>query len=952
MIIKSDIATRRLYATDASVYQELPVSVAFPENSDDCIALVKVASKNKTPLIFRAAGTSIAGQCVGGGQVVDVSRFLTGILGEPSENQIRVQPGVIHSDLDLFLKPFNLKFAPEISTSNRCMIGGMIGNNAAGSHSVIYGTTREHVIVIEALLSNGTVVEFGPLTDEQLQAKCTLPTREGEIYRTVTGVINKHRGQILKRYPKPEIIRRNTGYPLDVLANSQPFNSQGPPFNLAPFLCGTEGTLAFTLSATLSLVEPPEAKGLVCIHFTTLDEAMLATPVILKHQPAAIELMDKRLLALTENHIVHRRNRQWIEGSPEAVLAVEFFGRSDLEIHKKIKTLTASLNAQKLGYAYPVISTADTTNVWAIRKAGLGLLMGVNQPKKPVAVIEDSAVAPSDLFSYTKAISAIMAREKINCVYYGHASVGLLHLRPELDLAQSEDLLLFTALADEIADLVKRFNGSLSGEHGDGRLRGPFLEKMVGAELYDAHEDIKKAFDPDAIFNPGKILTKAPIDQPLRVANCKVQWQGETGFDWLGDLGLPAVVEKCNGAAVCRKSAGAGALCPSYHATGEEFYNTRGRSNLLRFLLRSGRDFKQELLNPALVQSMDFCLSCKACQSECPASVDMARLKAEYLYQRRLAHGWSFKDRGVLMYPYYLRLASKLPELANRLQATTLFKKMAGVSPQRQLPAFALVPFTKGVERAVNAESSGQNVILLVDIFTQYQNPQIAEDAVTVLKAASLTVHPVLMKTSPRQLISQGLLAEAKTASQQLLGQINAHPREFLIVGLEPSELLVLRDELVSLVGAEYKEQASEIKSRAFLLEELLATQFSSHNAVTERFTQLLKQDPVRVAIHTHCHQKSWVGNTSIEIVFSLLPGVTFSVLKTGCCGMAGQLGYENPEFSEKVAKTSFLPALITLDKETVLIAGGCSCRAQAAILADIKALHPAVFLAERLFRE
>ncbi|HIG92330.1 MAG TPA: FAD-binding oxidoreductase [Methylococcaceae bacterium] len=949
MIIKSDIATRRLYATDASVYQELPVSVAFPENSDDCIALVKVASKNKTSLIFRAAGTSIAGQC---GQVVDVSRFLTCILGEPSGNHIRVQPGVIHSDLDLFLKPFNLKFAPEISTSNRCMIGGMIGNNAAGSHSVIYGTTREHVVAIEALLTDGTVVEFGPLTDEQLQAKCTLPTREGEIYRTVTGLIKQHRLEILKRYPKPEIIRRNTGYPLDVLAQGQPWVKSGSLFNLAPFLCGTEGTLALTLSATLNLIKIPKAKGLGCIHFTSLEQAMVATPAILKHQPAAIELMDKRLLGLTENHIAHRRNRQWIVGTPEAVLAVEFFGDSDANIAACFKQLIADLKQRQLGYAHPVISKGDESKVWAIRKAGLGLLMGVNQRKKPVAVIEDSAVAPSDLLSYTKAISGIMAREKINCVYYGHASVGLLHLRPELDLAKAEDRLLFTAVAEEVADLVKRFNGSLSGEHGDGRLRGPFLKKMVGAELYNCHVEIKKAFDPDTIFNPGKILTKEPIDAPLRVAKSDRQWQGETGFDWAGDLGLPAVVDKCNGAAVCRKSAGDGALCPSYHATGEELYNTRGRSNMLRFLLRSGRNFKQELLNSALVKSMDFCLSCKACQSECPASVDMARLKAEYLYQRRLAHGWSFKDRGVLMYPYYLRLASKLPALANRLQATTLFKKMAGVSPQRQLPAFAAVPFKRSVGKAAKAEAGGQNIILLVDVFTQYQNPQVAEDAVTVLKAASLTVHPVLMKTSPRQLISQGLLAEAKTASQQLLGQINAHPIEFLIVGLEPSELLVLRDELVSLVGAEYKEQASGIKSRAFLLEELLATQFSSHNAVTERFTQLLKQDPVRVAIHTHCHQKSWVGNTSIEIVCSLLPGVTFSVLKTGCCGMAGQLGYENPEFSEKVAKTSFLPALTTLDKETVLIAGGCSCRAQAAILADIKALHPAVFLAERLFRE
>jgi len=949
VLVNNDLATRRLYATDASVYEELPQSVAFPKNTDECISLVKDARKNKTPLIFRAAGTSIAGQCVGGGQVVDVSRFLTGILGEPKDNTILVQPGVIHSDLDLFLKPFNLKFAPEISTSNRCMIGGMIGNNAAGSHSVVYGTTREHVVAIEGILSDGSVVEFGPLTDDELSAKYALKTLEGKIYRTVTGVINQHRGQILKRYPKPEIIRRNTGYPLDVLAKGQPWVKSGSLFNLASFLCGSEGTLAFTLSATLKLVEIPKGKGLSCIHFSSLEQTMVATPVILKHQPAAIELMDKRLLVLTENHLAHRRNREWIEGSPEAVLAVEFFGDSDADIKSCFKKLTADLKQQQLGYAYPVISTADAAKVWAIRKAGLGLLMGVNQQKKPVAVIEDSAVAPSDLSAYTKAISAIMAREKINCVYYGHASVGLLHLRPELDLAKAEDRLLFTALAEQIADVVKSFKGSLSGEHGDGRLRGPFLEKMVGAELYHCHVEIKKAFDPESILNPGKILTTEAIDQPLRVTSHELQWQGETGFDWSGDLGLPAVVEKCNGAAVCRKSAGDGALCPSYHATGKELYNTRGRSNLLRFLLRSGRDFKQELLNPALVQSMDYCLSCKACQSECPASVDMARLKAEYLYQRRMAHGLSFKDRMVRLYPYYLRWGSACPALANKLQDTILFKYIAGVSPQRQLPPFAAVPFAKRVEKGVKVPNGEKNVILLVDVFTQVQSPEIADDAVTVLKAASLTVHPVLMKTSPRQLISQGLLAEAKIACEQLLRQIKAYPKDFLIVGLEPSELLVLRDEAVDLVKAEDKDVALQIKSRAFLLEELLAQKVLAHSAMGNAFKTKLKKEPATVAIHTHCHQKALVGFEPTKTLFEAMPGVQFKHLNTGCCGMAGQFGYENPQLSEQVAKTSFLPALTGLEKETVLIVGGCSCRSQAAVLANRKALHPATFLAQRL---
>jgi Fe-S oxidoreductase len=526
-----------------------------------------------------------------------------------------------------------------------------------------------------------------------------------------------------------------------------------------------------------------------------------------------------------------------------------------------------------------------------------------------------------------------------------------LHLRPELDLAKAEDRLLFTAVAEEVSDLVKHFNGSLSGEHGDGRLRGPFLEKMVGAELYKAHLDIKKAFDPESIFNPGKILTKEPIDQSLRVTNRELQWQGRTGFDWSGDLGLPAVVDKCNGVAVCRKSAGDGTLCPSYHATGEELYNTRGRSNLLRFLLHSGRDFKKELLNPALVKSMDFCLSCKACQSECPASVDMARLKAEYLYQRRLGHGLTFKDRMVLLYPHYLRLASKLPALANRLQATTVFKKMAGVSSQRELPLIAEKPFVNSVQRNVSKAMDSTHVILLVDFFSQYQSPEVPRDALRFLETLGFVVHPVLMKTSPRQLISQGLLAEGKIALQQLLAQINSVSGHYDILGLEPSELLVLRDELVDLVLGSEKDQALQIKARAFLLEEFLAQKVLDNRVMGDLFKMKLKKEPVMVAIHNHCHQKSLVGPEPTKTLFEAMQGVQFKLLNTGCCGMAGQFGYENTQLSEKVAKTSFLPEISQLAEKSILIASGCSCRAQAAILAGVQAVHPATFLVKRLSR-
>ncbi len=895
-----DLASRRLYATDASIYQQLPSAVVRPKHKEDCIKIVAFAHQHQIPLIPRAAGTSVAGQCVGQGMVVDISRYMTRIVGALKDNTIRVQPGVILDDLNQFVAKNNLKFAQDISTSNRCMMGGMIGNNACGSHSLLYGTTRDHVIEVEVVLSDASVVRFGPLDQAELNNKLKQPGLEGNIYRSIYQAIENNHERIKASYPKPNIIRRNTGYALDYLANAW----HDKTFNLAPFFCGSEGTLGLLTEATLQLVPMQKEKLLIAVHFHDLAEAMRATIAILPHQPAAIELMDDKILACTQDNLAQRENRFWIQGEPQAVLVVE------LDVEQRAKQLIQDLQQQNLGYAYPIIKGSQMSKVWALRKAGLGLLMGIRSEKKAVAVIEDTAVAVSDLPDYVVQIQQIMEKHQTQCVYYGHAAVGLLHLRPELNLRDAQDKKNFLSIADQVADLVAQFKGSLSGEHGDGRVRSPYVKKMLGDEVYQLLVQIKHAFDPNNIFNPNKIISDLPIDQNWRFENISQKTTIQPQFDW--DLGLTAATEKCNGSGACRKSAGT--MCPSYMATQEEYYSTRGRANLLRQALNSSNPL-EEFAAEELKKTLDLCLSCKGCRSECPASVDMARLKAEFLHHYYQQKGLPLKTRLMRYYPLMLKIGAQFPTLSN----SAWLKKIL----QRQLPPIAKQSLKKWWQQHRIEPQSHKSVILLCDIFTQYHEPQIAQAAIQFLAHNGYHVTPIFLQDSPRLLISLGLLKEAKKSLEHLFKQCEDSD----IIGLEPSELLTLRDEAVDLVGR---------TKRAKLFEEFILQEISQG-----QITQLpyKKQN---IIVHVHCHQKSLVGiNTTISAL-KQLPGATVTALSTGCCGMAGAFGYEHKTLSLKIGELQLFPALRNAPTDALIVATGTSCRHQIAEGVGMRALHPA----------
>jgi FAD/FMN-containing dehydrogenase/Fe-S oxidoreductase len=940
----TDLASRQLYATDASIYREIPRAIVRPKNKSDCIKIVKFANQHQIPLIPRAAGTSTAGQCVGDGMVVDVSRHMTDILGEVTHNNtIRVQPGVILDDLNDTLSKENLKFAHEISTSNRCMIGGMIGNNACGSHSILYGTTRDHVLEIETVLSDGSITKFGPLTQDELDNKLKTPGLEGDIYRTVFNTIENNQEHIKENYPKPEIIRRNTGYALDYIANRQPWDKKGQNFNLAPLLCGSEGTLVLVTEATLQLVKKPQKKLVICVHFNELAEAMQATVAMLPYEPAAIELIDQKVLDCTKGNLEQRQNRFWIQDDPRAVLVIELFDDSQAQLEQRAQNLIQDLQQKKLGYTYPIIHGDKISKVWAVRKAGFGLLMGKVTDKKAIAVIEDTAVAVADLPEYVNRIQQIMKSHNTECIYYGHASVGLLHLRPELNLRDPEDKKKFVSIANQVSDLVAEFKGSLSGEHGDGRVRGPYIKKMLGEEIYQLFLKLKQTFDPKHIFNPNKILTEVPIDQNLRTDGQAQKIVIKPQFNWKKDLGLKAAAEKCNGSGVCRKSAGRGTMCPSYMATKEEVFSTRGRSNLLMQALNSPNPI-EEFASEELKKSLDLCLSCKACKSECPANVDMARLKSEFLHHYHSQKGVPLKTRFLRHYALMLRLGSKLPKLSNRLMKTGWLKDRLRFSKKRPLPKIttqSLKDWWKQHNKFSSTQTkiSDKKVAILCDVVTQYQEPQVGKAAIQFLEHNGYQVIPIFVTDSPCLLINQGLLKQAKKALGQLLEQCDELLQSNVsIIGLEPPELLSLKDGAIDLVEEHQAEKMRTLSQRAKLFEEFVLQEISAGNIDTKQFTHK-EQD---IIVHVHCHQKSLVGINNTIDALNQLPGTSVTAIKSGCCGMSGTFGYEHYDLSMKIGEMQLFPAIRQAPSNAITVATGTSCRNQIAEGVSVKAQHPA----------
>jgi FAD/FMN-containing dehydrogenase/Fe-S oxidoreductase len=913
--------------TDASIYEIEPEKVIYPHNRDDLIKSIRNLLLDKQSFTMRAGGTSIGGQAIGEGVIVDVSKYLTNIIDfREDKKEIIVEPGVIQDDLNLYLRPYNLKFAPDTSTSNRAMIGGMIGNNSCGSYSIFYGTTRDHVKSIEVILSDGSLVEFKGLTDKELDHKLSMQNLEGDIYRFFVDLLNDNQQVILDAFPDESLIRRNTGYAFDELIRKyKPFNKKGRRFNLAPIICGSEGTLGVITSAKLNLVDLPKHKGLIVAHFYSDEQALSLVEDLVDLAPSAIEYIDKATLEASKNNNEQQKNRIWINGNPESVLIIEFFSSSLKELNSKIDKCQSMLLSNG-AYSAKLINKKDIGKVWEVRKAGLGLLMGKVGPKKAVAVIEDAAVPIDKLYLYYCEIKSLMQFYNVKAFYYGHASVGLIHIRPELDLSKEKDQEIMCKIAKDVAKIVKKYRGSLSGEHGDGRIRAPFLQKHFGEVVYQYFVDLKYMFDPYNLFNPGVILSDKSILENLRPVVS--QQELTTAFTWTDDLSFYYAVEKCNGAGVCRKSIG-GIMCPSYRATRSEEYSTRGRSNLLRKALSSENPAKS-LKSSELKEALDLCLSCKACKSECPANVDMAKLKSEYLFQIRsvgsYTKSWHIKNLGNI-----LKIGSKAPDVFNFLQNSFLSKKLIGL--ERQPPLLqknSLSDWWGGCHS--NNGNYITTVWVIADIFTKYYDVNIGQDALNLLKKCKVNIQVIFPKNSIVAMVSHGLLNEAKNELETLYSQLSNVSKNDLIVGIEPSEVLIWRDEAKSLLKGKFLN--------VLLFEELIL-ELDLLNALP-KFSAIQS----KVWIYEHCHQKALAVTEDLTKSITLIPGIQFEIINGGCCGMAGEFGYKHVKLSEKIAHDSLDIHMEQIDTQDILIATGTSCRRQIVDVFEIRSIHlPTLFI-------
>jgi FAD/FMN-containing dehydrogenase/Fe-S oxidoreductase len=961
-----DSTFRTLYATDASAYREVPTAVAFPKTVADIKKLISFARRNHTSLIPRTAGTSLAGQVVGSGIIVDVSRTFTRILElNAEEHWVRVEPGVIRDELNLFLRPHGFYFGPETSTANRAMIGGMVGNNSCGSNSLIYRSTREHLLSVKALLSDGTEAEFTSLSPEEFEAKCqgegTACDLETRVYQAVKAMLShpETQAEIRREFPKPSVERRNTGYAVDLLLETNPFTPGAEDFNFCKLIAGSEGTLAFLTEIKLNVSPlPPKKMGLLCVHTNTIDEALRANLVALKHHPSACELMDHYILECTKANIEQRQNRFFVQGDPGAILVVEIARDTADEMQKVADALIADLQAAGYGYHYPLVTGPDTKRVWTLRKAGLGLLSNIPGDAKPVAVIEDTAVDVEDLPDFIREFNDILQQHDLYCVHYAHAGSGEIHLRPIINLKTAEGNQLFRTIAEEIARLVKKYRGSLSGEHGDGRLRGEFIPWMIGQKNYRLLEEIKRTWDPDNIFNPGKIVQTPSMNTFLRYEPGQETPEFDTVFHFRQEQGILRAAELCNGSGDCRKThLTGGTMCPSYMVTRNEKDTTRGRANMLReFLTRSPKVNRFD--HDEIMDTMDLCLSCKGCKSECPSNVDVAKLKAEFLQHYYDANGVPFRTRMVGNFTKANQLAAMAPGMYNFLFknnfTANIAKKMMGFAPQRSIPLLQETTlrqwFRKHQQKPKPVVPTKGVVNLFCDEFTNFNDTDIGIKAVLLLEKLGYEVRLPKHEESGRTYLSKGLMRDAKKLAKQNVAMLKdlVHG-DAPLVGIEPSAILTLRDEYLDLVDENQLADAKKIAANSWLFDEFIDMERFKGNITQDAFTR----EKRHVKLHGHCHQKALSSLVHTQKMLSLPANYMVDIIPSGCCGMAGSFGYEaeHYEVSMQVGELVLFPTIRKQPEDVIIAAPGTSCRHQIKDGTGRKALHTLEVLYDALVK-
>ena len=952
--LHTDQVMRTLYATDASAYREMPLGVAIPETIADIEALIKFADEKQIALIPRTAGTSLAGQVVGSGLVVDVSKFFNRILEiNQEESYVWVEPGVVRDVLNVELKKHGLFFGPETSTANRAMIGGMLGNNSCGSNSVVYGSTRDHVLAVEGYLSDGSFVRFEEENPYQTLESLPEGSRLKEIYTNTLAALSKPENQtnIQNEFPKPSIHRRNTGYAVDMLLNTDAFIPGKSAFNFCALLSGSEGTLCFATKIKLHVDPlPPAHLGLVCGHFNSIDEALRANLIALTFNPSASELMDHYILACTKANAEQRQNRFFVEGDPGAILVVELRSDDRQELEKQAKSLEKAMRDAGLGYHFPYVTGGDVKKVWDLRKAGLGLLSNLPGDEKAVAVIEDTAVDVHDLPAFIAEFNVILKANNLYCVHYAHAGSGELHLRPIINLKTAQGHRQFRHIAEEIARLVKKYQGSLSGEHGDGRLRGEFIPWMVGEANYQLMRELKSWWDPKGIFNPNKIVDTPPMDTFLRYEAGQETPAFKTAFRYQ-DQDVLQHAEQCNGSGDCRKTPiSGGTMCPSFMATRNEKETTRARANILReFLTHSTQP--NRFAHEEVKEVMDLCLACKGCKAECPSNVDVAKLKMEFLYQYQKEKGLPLRSWLVGHFADISSLASKVPFVYNLVMGTTWLRRLAnrlvGFHPDRTMPLLAnqtLWAWLKGRQTI----SANKAVYVFVDEFTNFNDAEVGRKAVLLLEKLGYVVKTIAHPISGRAYLSKGMLDEAKVLAQKNVDLwADLISSDVPLVGIEPSAILTFRDEYPDLVADESVVKAKKLAENVFLLEEFIAREMESKRILPSAFTEEKKL----LKLHGHCQQKAMSSLVAAKKALSLPLNFEVQLIPSGCCGMAGSFGYEAEHYdlSMQIGELVLFPTVRAQGMDVEIVASGTSCRHQIHDGTQRRARHTAEVLFDAL---
>ena len=937
--VRHDALSRALYATDASIYEIVPDAVVLPKTVADVAAAVQICGRHGVPVTARGAGTGLTGGAVNRGVQLDCSRYLNRILHvDPRARTARVEPGVVLDELNTELAPHGLYFPPDVATSSRATLGGMIANNSCGAHSVMIGRTVDHLLSVDVVLSDGSTCTWGAghePPDNPLAQRCTA---------TLTDVVSDDADEIAARYPK--LLRRNAGYALDRL------RLDNGRINPETIVCGSEGTLCVVVGATLKLSPLPRYKGLVVVHYDELLPALAAVPSILEHNPAAVELVDKLILDATRSNPVMARRRGFLQGDPHAILIIELYDEDDARLSRRLGALIADLKSRSCGYAWPIISDpARQADVWELRGAGLGLLMSKPGDHQPYAFVEDTAVDPARLHEYIKRFSEILTAEGVDQAgYYAHASVGCLHVRPVLNLKRRDGVARLRRIADRVSSLALEFGGTMTAEHGDGIARSEWLEKMYGPRIVAAFRRVKSAFDPHGILNPGKIVDPLPIDENLRYGAGYESHQPDTILDFSAHGGMAGLAEMCSGIGQCRQRL-VGTMCPSYMATGDETHTTRARANALRIAL-SNRGLLDGLDDPALEEVFDLCLSCKACQTECPTGTDVARLKAEWLAHRNRRAGVPRRSRLIARSIELTPWGSRLIPISNWIMQSrpvrALMEHWYGLDRRVPPPRFARRTFRRWFARhasplIASATVPQPQVVYFVDTWVNYYTPQVGIAAVRVLEALGCEVIVPPTVCCGRPLISKGLLPEAKLLAEKNVEVLTPYAeRGIPIVGTEPSCVSTLMDEWPQFVRT---PQARRIAELAQTVETFVG------RILAERPDALrFKAGGRPVLYHGHCHQKALTGTGDALTVLSACTGDAAEEINSGCCGMAGSFGHEveHYDIAKAVGEQRLFPAIRARGDAEIAISG-FSCRQQIEHHTGVRPRHVIEYVADAL---